>query len=256
VCSDLETYKNFLINLEYYMISSIRLTVVEFSRICIVFMWGNVISTFTDTTNGFEVNINENGTVAKVTVTIVVFKKIFKNEINRIKKMFYDRKIMITVNDDVTNEIIYVKRTRELPSELKNNSVKLRRIFLNTYGHDFEYHLSENQCNISTKTAKTFYSDVTIEVSRMVDDTLFVQSNHYNDEVAMTISSSSSVLSILSYMCFSTSIVALIGLLISRSHFYLQTYCLCSAQEHPLYGKCVTLSELFFITSCCLYSPS
>jgi len=71
---------------------------------------------------------------------------------------------------------------------------------LNTYGHDFEYHLSENQCNISTKTAKTFYSDVTIEVSRMVDDTLFVQSNHYNDDVAMTINSSSSVLSILSYM--------------------------------------------------------
>jgi hypothetical protein len=44
---------------------------------------------------------------------------------------------------------IYAKRTRELPSELKNDSVKLRRIFLNTYGHDFEYHLSENQCNQS-----------------------------------------------------------------------------------------------------------
>jgi len=111
------------------MISSVRLTVVEFSRICMVSMWGNVISTFTDTTNGFEVNINENGTVAKVTVTIVVFKKIFKNEINRIKQMFYDRKIMITVNDDATNEIIYVKRTRELPSELKNDSVKLRKYF-------------------------------------------------------------------------------------------------------------------------------
>jgi len=110
------------------MISSVRLTDVEFSRICMVSMWGNVISTFTDIANGFQVNINENVTVAKVTLTIVVLKKIFKNEINCIKQMFYDRKMMITVNDAVTKEKYYVKRTRELPSDLKNDSVKLRNI--------------------------------------------------------------------------------------------------------------------------------
>jgi len=60
---------------------------------------------------------------------------------------------------------------------------------------------------------------VTIEVSRMVDDTLFVQSNNCNDNIAMTTNSSGSVLPILTYLCFSTSIVALIGLLIyNRKH--------------------------------------
>ena len=128
MCSDLETYNKFEILLEYYMISSINLTDMEFKRIGMISMWGNVITAFTDITNAFMVYINENAPVAKVSVTIEVLKTIFSHEINRIKQMFYDKEMMITVNDNVSREIIYVKRTRELPSELKNDSVKLRNI--------------------------------------------------------------------------------------------------------------------------------
>ena len=128
MCSDLETYKNFEILLEYYMISSIHLTDMGFKRIGMLSMWGNVITAFTDITNAFMVYINENATVAKVSVTIEVLKTIFSHEINRTKQMFNDRKMMITVNDDVSRETMYVKRTREIPSEFKNDSVKLRNI--------------------------------------------------------------------------------------------------------------------------------
>ena len=102
---------------------------MEFRRIGILSMWENVITAFTDVIYEFIVDINENSTVAKIKVAIKVLKTIFRHEMNRIKQMFYDKKTMITVNDDVTRDTIHVKRTRDLPSEFKNDSVKLRKIF-------------------------------------------------------------------------------------------------------------------------------
>ena len=102
----------------------------------------------------------------------------------------------------------------------------------------------------------------------MVDDTLFVQTNHCDHNIAMTTNVYD--LPIISYICFSSSIVALIGLLIyNRKHqlnlnipgstlenlsiSLLLTHVLFMfAYERPVYGKCVTLSELFFLTSGCL----
>lgn len=87
---------------------------------------------------------------------------------------------------------MYIQRVRELPVEVINNTGNLHQILKGTLSirNKLEKYLIFGGIT-ANEIAGTFCSDVTIEVSRKSDGTLFVDSNRRNH---------ASVLSVLTYV--------------------------------------------------------
>ena len=78
--------------------------------ICLLFIWGNIVTNFTEISDVLIIEMNENANVAKITFSIKIVQPLFFKQINRKKKQFKDRKMMITVKDDETKDMICIFR--------------------------------------------------------------------------------------------------------------------------------------------------
>jgi hypothetical protein len=180
--------------------------------------------------------------------TIKIVKRCFVHELDRIKKNVKERKMRIILNDNMTTETIYIDRVNTFPPELSDvpTAGRRKRFFKISGAFNATKLLIKNIFDISKHKIHTFCGDDTIEVSRTTENTLFVQSIHCNHgNIAMKTNSSGSVLPILTYLCFSMSIAALIGLLVYNRKYQLNLNIPGSNLEN--------LSITLFTSKCIVY---
>jgi len=116
-----------MLDLEYYMVSTLNHTESELIMISLLSTWVNDLANLTNMIKVIEVPLYENAIGARVRLTIKIVKRCFVHVLDRIKKNVKERKMRIILNDNMTTETIYIDRVNTFPPELSDVPTAGRR---------------------------------------------------------------------------------------------------------------------------------
>lgn len=212
------------------MVSIKNHTKKELIAIGLVSLWSYVVTHFTQCSGYFRMDESENKMMVKVSISLQILKKLFSHEIPVVEKSFRDHRVDIVMKDYDTEEITMIK-TRNPISSMTDDSHRFNKIYFKSIVPDqkevfLKYLLSSTNINITVQNDK-FCCHQKIAIDVTPDGGLYIGSDaiYCNESKQMIESTISTVhlskLAIITYACFSISIIALaIFIVFNRKHRY------------------------------------
>ncbi|VDI59098.1 Hypothetical predicted protein [Mytilus galloprovincialis] len=220
-CAHLETYKNKVIDVEYFLTSNTNLSVTGWSRISLMSVWAYAISNISSliAMENIHVMTNNDHVTSHVQFKLKIIKRAFYQEMKNIETDLQNQNIRLIITDNATQETVEVKTMQKDETGYQNVS----HMFDNatTYSIDYEeflnYYLPDINVFIMVGPIDKLCGHLVIKVTRLGN--LFRVDNyeclHHITRVVTTFS----IMSIVTYIAFSLSVVALIGLIVfNRKH--------------------------------------
>ncbi|XP_063424719.1 uncharacterized protein LOC134708227 [Mytilus trossulus] len=230
MCSHLETYLNFDIHLVYYVISTKNHTDKELIRIGLVSVLPLSVSNFTQFIGRLVIKASESKTMLKVDVTLKVLKKAFHHEKRLIENSLYEWKTNIIIRGNATESIIQIENRKDILST-GNELVQFYSLYLIKFVHVEPYSLflsslDDNDIHTEANIDK-FCLDQQVTVDVMPDGSFNIDADNVRCHITHDIgngkiSSNWSVSAIMTYICFSVSIISLVVLIVfnRKQDFY------------------------------------
>ncbi|CAG2187305.1 unnamed protein product [Mytilus edulis] len=222
MCAHLETYLNFDKHLVYYVISTKNHTEKELIRIGLVSVLPLSVTNFTQFAGKLVIKASENKTMLKVDVTLKVLKKVFYHEKQLIENSFYERKTTIIIRGNATESIVQVENRKDIAST-GNQPVQFYSLYSIKFVTAEPYplfliKLEQNDINTDANIDK-FCIDEQVTVDVMPDGSFDIDADNVRCHMTHVIgydktSSNWSVSEIMTYICFSVSIISLVVLIV------------------------------------------
>ncbi|CAG2199556.1 CELSR3 [Mytilus edulis] len=220
-CAHLETYQNKVIDVEYFLTSSTNLSVTGWSRISLMSVWAYAISNISSliAMENIHVMTNNDHVTSHVQFKLKIIKRAFYQEMKNIETDLQNQNIRLIITDNATQETVEVKTMQKDETGYQNVSHMYDNA--KTYSIDNEvflnYYLPELNVFIMVGPIDKLCGHLVIKVTRLgnllrVDN---YECLHHITRVVTTFS----IMSIVTYIAFSLSVVALIGLIVfNRKH--------------------------------------
>ncbi|CAC5410452.1 CELSR3 [Mytilus coruscus] len=220
-CSYLETYQNKVINIEYFLTSNTNLTLTDWSRISLMSVWTYEISNISSLKAFENINVmtNNNNMTAYVQFKLKIIKRSFYQEMKNIETYLKDQNIRLIVTDNTTQETVEVKTMRKDLTDYQNVShIYDYATTYEIYNVEFlKYYLFDLQVSMLVGSVDELCDHWVIKVTKS-GDLLRADSYECLKHIIQVVTKFS-VLSIVTYVAFSLSVVALIGLIVfNRKH--------------------------------------
>ncbi|CAC5410451.1 CELSR3 [Mytilus coruscus] len=220
-CSYLETYQNKVIDIEYFLTSNTNLTLTDWSRISLMSVWTYEISNISSLIETGNINVitNNNNMTAYVQFKLKIIKRSFYQEMKNIETYLKDQNIILIVTDNTTQETVEVQIMRKDLTDYQNVShiydyATTYKIYNAEY---LKYHLFDLQVSMLVGSVDELCGHWVIKVTKL-GDLLRADSYECLKHIIQVVTKFS-VLSIVTYVAFSLSVVALIGLIVfNRKH--------------------------------------
>ncbi|CAC5368121.1 unnamed protein product [Mytilus coruscus] len=222
MCTHLETYLNFDIHLVYYVISTKNHTEKELIRIGLVSVLPLSVTNFTQFIGRLVIKASESKTMLKVDVTLKVLKKVFHHEKLLIENSFYEWKTNIIIRGNATESIVQIESRKDIVST-GNESVQFYSLYFIKFVYVdpslyFLRRLDDNDIRTDANIDK-FCIDQQVTVDVMPDGSFNIDADSVRCHITHVIgydktSSNWSVSEIMTYICFSVSIISLVVLIV------------------------------------------
>ncbi|CAG2232426.1 unnamed protein product [Mytilus edulis] len=222
MCTHLETYLNFEIHLVYYVILTKNYTDEELIRLGLIAILPLSVMNFTQFTRRTVIAVSESKTMLRVNVILKVLKKVFHLEKRLIENSFHERKTSIIIRRNDTESIFRVENRKDIVISTGNQSAKFNSLYVlkfvladssfllrilkwfDIYNHaKFDDFCIDQQVNVDVKPDGSFNIDAGN-----------VRCHITNNNGNVKTSSNWSASAIMTYICFSVSIISLVVLII------------------------------------------
>ena len=226
MCSHLETYLNFKIHLVYYVISTKNYTDEELIRIGFVSVFPLSVTNLTEFTGLIVMEASESKTMLKVEVTVKVLKKVFHHEKRLLENLFNGRNTNIIIRSGAKEYIVQIENRKDIIS-MGNQPVEFYSLFFFSFMSDtleslLTYLKSEDLYTDFNFDKLCIDQQVTIDV--MPNGSFNINADNVRcpntDDIGNDQSSSNwSVSAIMTFICFSVSVISLVVLIFfNRKH--------------------------------------
>ncbi|VDI57827.1 Hypothetical predicted protein [Mytilus galloprovincialis] len=221
-CAHLETYDNYVINLEYYVVSPKNQSKSELVGIGLVSLWTFVVTNFTKCSSKIILEASESQMIVRVTASLLVTKKLFSNEIHEIDKSFNEQELDIVIKDNSTENVAVVKKRNNI-SGIENDLVTRfdvifhKRLHFRATEEFFSRLLQFN--NIHTPVMNLMFCIYhKVFVNSFQDGGMYIDSEKNLCDRIQVLESTSN-LALITYVCFSLSVISLaIVISFNRKH--------------------------------------
>ncbi|VDI33797.1 Hypothetical predicted protein [Mytilus galloprovincialis] len=226
MCSHLETYLNFKIHLVYYVISTKNYTDEELIRIGFVSVFPLSVTNLTEFTGLIVIEASESKTMLKVEVTVKVLKKVFHHEKRLLENLFNGRNTNIIIRSGAKEYIVQIENRKDIIS-MGNQPVEFYSLYYFSFRSDtlesfLSYLKSEDLYTDFNFDKLCIDQQVTIDV--MPNGSFNIDADNVRcpntGDIGNDQSSSNwSVSAIMTFICFSVSVISLVVLIFfNRKH--------------------------------------
>ncbi|CAC5356666.1 unnamed protein product [Mytilus coruscus] len=198
----------------------------ELTGIGLLSLWTLEVINFTLCTGKTILETSDSKQIVKVTSSFYILKKIVSNEIQEIENSFNERKIVIVLRDNDTANIVIFKNKKSI-SDMENSSIRFNKIFRGHISKPLKGHLDAYQI-YTPDTNDKFCNYHEVLVNIYSNGAFYINSDKILcDNITLSLSNSlalnlSKYLAIVTYVCFSVSIVSLAIFIVfsRRNKFY------------------------------------
>ncbi|VDI71518.1 Hypothetical predicted protein [Mytilus galloprovincialis] len=221
MCSHLETYVNFNIHLVYYVISTKNYTDEELIRIGFVSVLPLSVTNLTQFTGLIVIEASESKTMLKVDVTVKVLKKVFHHEKRLLENSFNGRNTNIIIRSGAKEYIVQIENRNDI-IRMGNQPVEFYSLY------HFSFASVTLDFFLRFLKGKDLYTDFNFDklcinqqviIDVMPNGSFNIDADNVccpnTDDIGNDQTSSNwSVSEIMTYICFSVSIISLFVLIV------------------------------------------